>query len=163
MKKLFVSIILGLLMSLSVATVTLADATFSDVWELCPDGAWKVKSPSGGYICNAWFCDDAVPANGNNVWYLLGYDGSMISAGLVQDGTGNYYSIETNHNGYYGMMRYVDGWYNCNGQQVYLQFNKNHDGGFGKVINADGLAKLKAIYGVTPFNVTGGLQYTSTF
>lgn len=88
----------------------------------------------------------------------------MLSAGLVQDNTGNYYSLETNRNGYYGMMRYQDGWYNCNGQQVYLQFNQAHNNSFGAVINADGIEKLKAIYGVTRYNIGNETcTYTSTF
>ena len=88
----------------------------------------------------------------------------MLSAGLVQDLSGNFYSIETDHNGFYGMLRYIDGWYNCNGQQVYLRFSHNHDGSFGAVINPDGLAKLKEIYQVTPFAI-GNQQcvYTATF
>ena len=112
---------------------------------------------------NAWICDDAATGN-RDTWYLIDGDGNMVSAELVQDGTGNFYSLETEHNGFYGMLRYVDGWYNCNGQQVYLQFSHRHDGTFGAVINPDGLARLKAIYPVTPFGI-GNQQcvYTASF
>ncbi|MDO4808561.1 MAG: hypothetical protein Q4A04_01145 [Eubacteriales bacterium] len=37
--------------------------------------------------------------------------------------------------------------------QVYLEFSQKHDGTFGAVINADGLEKLKSIYGVTQYGV----------
>lgn len=43
--------------------------------------------------------------------------------------------------------------HSCNGVQVYLEFSQKHDGTFGTVINADGLEKLKSIYGVTQYGV----------
>ena len=77
----------------------------------------------------------------------------MLEAGLVQDNTGNYYSLETNHDGCFGMLRYTDGYYNCSGQQVYLKFSHEHNGTFGAITNTEGLEKLKAIYGVTQYGI----------
>lgn len=115
-------------------------------------------------ITSAWLCDDAIEANGQNVWYLMNTDGTMLAAGLVQDNTGNFYSLETTHNGYFGMLRYKNGVYDCNGQQVYLEFSNRHDGTFGAVTNAEGLAALKAIYGVTKFGIGNDrCMYTKTF
>ena len=124
-------------------------ALYSSGWYMDGAGNWMYKSPSGKAAVNTWLCDDVVAVNGQNVWYLIGADGKMITAGLIQDADGHFYSLETNHNGLFGMMRYQDGWYDCSGTQVYLTFNRNHDGSFGAVTNADGIEKLKAIYGVT--------------
>ena len=88
----------------------------------------------------------------------------MLAAGLVQDNTGNFYSLETMHNGYFGMLRYQNGYYNCNGELVYLEFEQNHNGSFAAVRNADGLAKLKEIYGVTQFSIGNDrCMYSKTF
>ena len=88
----------------------------------------------------------------------------MVTAGLVQDKTGNFYSLETVHNNTYGMLRHKDGYYDCSGQQVYLKFSQKQDGSFGAVINSDGLEKLKAIYGVTKYDIGNeNAVYTSTF
>ena len=141
-----------------------ATATYSGNWYTDAAGIWRIKNNAGQVVANAWLCDDAIAANGQNVWYLLNADGSMIINGLVQDNTGNFYSIETNHNGYYGMLRYQDGYYDCNGTQVYLQFSRAHNGTFGAIINAEGLAALQAIYGVTKFGVdNSNCVYTSKF
>ena len=110
-----------------------------------------------------WLCDDAITANGKKVWYLLGPDGKMITAGLVQDNTGNFYSLES-QGSYYGMLRYKNGYYNCNGQQVYLEFEQNNISSLGAIKNADGLAKLKQIYGVFQFPIGNqNSTYTSKF
>ena len=138
--------------------------TFSPNWYTDELGVWRIKNSAGQVVTNAWLCDDAVAANGQNVWYLLRHDGAMIAAGLVQDATGNFYSLETNHDGYFGMLSYTDGYYNCNGQQVYLKFSHEHNGTFGAVINADGIEKLKAIYGVTKYGIgNDNAVYTKTF
>ena len=34
-----------------------------------------------------------------------------------------------------------------NSQDVYLTFNREHNGSFGAITNADGIEKLKSIYG----------------
>ena len=141
-----------------------ATVTFSPNWNVDVYGVWRITNSAGQVVTNAWLCDDAVDANGQNVWYLLGADGAMLAAGLVQDNTGNFYSLETNHDGYFGMLRYTDGYYNCNGQQVYLKFSHEHNGTFGAVINADGIEKLKAIYGVTKYGIgNDNAVYTKIF
>ncbi|MBQ0100031.1 MAG: InlB B-repeat-containing protein, partial [Lachnospiraceae bacterium] len=71
--------------------------TFSSNWFTNELGVWRIKNSAGQVVTNAWLCDDAVAANGQNVWYLLTQDGAMLAAGLVQDNTGNFYSLETNH------------------------------------------------------------------
>lgn len=83
--------------------------------------------------------------NGKDVWYLLDAGGNMLTAGLVQDGTGNFYSLETSHNGYYGMLRYKSGTYDG----VSLQLESQHNGSFAAIKNADGIEALKTKYGVT--------------
>ena len=148
----------------SVPAAKKAAVTFSPNWYVDSYGVWRIKNSAGQVVTNAWLCDDAVAANGQNVWYLLTQDGAMLASGLVQDNTGNFYSLETNHDGYFGMLRYTDGYYNCNGQQVYLKFSKNHDGTFGAVVNPDGIEKLKAIYGVTKYGIGNeNAVYTKTF
>lgn len=88
----------------------------------------------------------------------------MITAGLVQDNTGNFYSLETEHNRYFGMLRYKDGYYNCNGQQIYLTFNREHKGSFGAVTNAGGIEKLKAVYGLKQIGIGNESSvYTASF
>lgn len=143
---------------------TTTGATYSPNWFVDASGVWKIRNSKGELVKNAWLCDDVITANGQNVWYLLQADGSMLSAGLVQDNTGNFYSLETTHNGYFGMMRYKDGYYDCNGQQVYLKFNQKHDNSFGAVINEDGLEKLKQIYGITKYPIGNETcTYTASF
>lgn len=131
------------------AMTSYADITFSSAWEQDAQGTWKAKYKDGSYVKNAWLCDDAVSANGLNVWYLLDPAGNMVSAGLVQDGTGNFYSLETNHDGYFGMLRYKSGNYNCNGQTVYLELESSHNGSFAAIKNQSAIDQLKAIYGLT--------------
>ena len=150
--------------TVSLAAGGPASITYSQFWRQDVSGFWYAVNTKGEVIRNTWLCDDAVKRNGKDAWYLLGSDGKMVTAGLIQDLTGNFYSLETNHNGYFGMLRYIDGWYNCNGVQVYLQFSQKHDGTFGAVMNADGLAQLKAIYGVTPYGVGNDrCVYTAQF
>lgn len=127
--------------------------TFSPNWYSDEYGVWRIHDNAGNVVANAWLCDDVIPENDKEVWYLLTADGAMIANGLVQDNTGNFYSLETEHNGYFGMLRYQDGTYNCNGQQVYLAFNREHKGSFGAITNPDGIEKLKAIYGVTRYGI----------
>ena len=141
-------------------TTYAAESTFSQYWYQDTDGTWKVRDGNGNIIKNAWLCDDAVASNGQNVWYLIDGNGNMVSAGLVQDQTGNYYSIETNHNGYYGMLRYQSGNYDG----VNLSLESSHNGGFAKILNNDGLEALKSKYGVTTVNIdNSNCVYTSSF
>ena len=136
-------------------------ATYSEYWKQDASGNWYVQKPDGTKVVNAWLCDDAVAANGKDVWYLLDANGQMISAGLVQDGTGNYYSIETEHNGYYGMLRYKSGNYGG----IDLQLEGSHNGSFAAIKNADGIAALNAKYGLTSVaNINNAnCVYTSSF
>ena len=103
-------IVLGLvaIMSLSLPLLSYA-STFSEFWYQDTQGNWHIQDNNGNMVTNAWLCDDAVPSNGQNIWYLIDSNGNMVSAGLVQDQTGNIYSLETSHNGYYGMLRYQSG------------------------------------------------------
>ena len=88
-------------------------------------------------------------ANGQNVWYLLGADGKMETAPLVQDATGNYYSLETSHNGFYGSLRYKNGNYDG----IYMEFSQKHDGTFGRIINQSAIDALKEKYGVKQYGL----------
>ena len=145
---------------IGIETAYAAESTFSEYWFQDADGSWKVRDSSGGIVKNAWLCDDAVSSNGQNVWYLLDANGNMITSGLVQDGTGNYYSIETNHNGFYGMLRYQSGNYDG----INLSLDSNHSGSFAAIQNAEGLESLKTKYGVTQVSISNSnCVYTSSF
>ena len=139
--------------------------TFSKNWFQEANGQWKIKNKAGQIVTSAWLCDDAVTANGQNVWYLLDQSGNMISNGCVQDATGNIYSLEMNHNGYFGMLRYKNGNYTCeDGTTVYLEFSQAHDGTFGAVINQAGKDFLIRKYGITQFGIGNqNIQYTKSF
>lgn len=134
--------------------------TFSKFWTQDAAGTWRIKDKAGNYVVNAWLCDNAVLGNGQNVWYLLNADGSMITAPLVQDNTGNYYSLEMNHNGYYGMLRYVNGTYDG----IYMEFSQKHDGTFGAITNQSAIDALKAKYGVVRYGIDNSNSvYTKDF
>lgn len=153
--------VLGLVavMSLSFSLLSYA-STFSEFWYQDTNGSWKVKDGSGNIVTNAWLCDDAVSSNGQNIWYLIDSNGNMVSAGLVQDQTGNIYSLETSHNGYYGMLRYQSGAYDG----VYLDLESSHGGSFAKIKNQEGVAGLQGIYGLTQVNIdNSNCVYTSSF
>lgn len=139
------TVLLTVVLALSASVAALAAQTYSDIWKEGTDGSWTAFDKNGQQVTNAWLCDDAVNGNGKNVWYLMGTDGKMIAAGLVQDGTGNYYSIETEHNGYYGMLRYKSGTYDG----IYLELESEHNGSFAAIKNKEGIEALKAKYGVT--------------
>ena len=134
--------------------------TFSEFWFQDSQGNWKVRDNNGNTITNAWLCDDAVESNGQNIWYLIDATGNMVSAGLVQDQTGNIYSLETSHNGYYGMLRYKSGAYDG----VYLDLEASHGGSFAKIKNQEGVTGLQGIYGLTQVNIdNSNCVYTSSF
>lgn len=146
--------------AIGVGTVYAAETTFSSYWYQDTDGTWKVRDGNGNIIKNAWLCDDAVASNGQNVWYLIDGNGNMVSAGLVQDQTGNYYSLETNHNGYYGMLRYKSGNYDG----IDLNLESSHNGSFAAILNEEGINSLKSKYGVTTVNISNAnCVYTSSF
>ncbi|MCQ2414521.1 MAG: InlB B-repeat-containing protein [Lachnospiraceae bacterium] len=141
-------------------TAAAGTATFSKNWFADAAGVWRIKDKAGNIVTSAWLCDDAVAANGQSVWYLMNTDGTMLAAGLVQDNTGNYYSLEMNHNGYYGMLRYVNGTYDG----IYMEFSQKHDGTFGAITNQSAIDALKAKYGVTKFGVGNeNCIYTKNF
>lgn len=134
--------------------------TFSEYWYQDSQGNWKVRDNNGNTVTNAWLCDDAVPSNGQDIWYLIDSNGNMVSAGLVQDQTGNIYSLETSHNGYYGMLRYKSGAYDG----VYLDLESSHGGSFANIKNAEGRSGLQVIYGLTQVNIdNSNCVYTSSF
>ena len=159
MKKKIAFIISTLIMSLSLPLLSHA-STFSEYWYQDSQGNWHIQDQNGNTITNAWLCDDAVPSNGQNIWYLIDSNGNMVSAGLVQDQTGNIYSLETSHNGYYGMLRYQSGAYDG----VYLDLESSHGGSFANIKNQDGRNGLQAIYGLTQVNIdNSNCVYTSSF
>ena len=158
-KKSFMVLGLTVAMSLSLPLLSYA-STFSEYWYQDNQGNWHIKDNNGNMVTNAWLCDDAVGSNGQDVWYLIDSNGNMISSGLVQDQTGNIYSLETNHNGYYGMLRYQSGAYDG----VYLDLESSHGGSFAKIKNQDGIEGLKGIYGLTQVNIdNSNCVYTSSF
>ena len=74
--------------------------------------------------------------------------------------TNLYYSLEMNHNGYYGMLRYKNGTYDG----IYMEFSQKHDGTFGAITNQSAIDALKAKYGVTKFGIGNDrCVYTKTF
>ncbi len=158
-KKSLIVLVSSLLMSLSLPILSYA-STFSDFWYQDGSGNWKIRDNNGNMVTNAWLCDDAVTSNGQNIWYLIDSNGNMVSAGLVQDQTGNIYSLETSHNGYFGMLRYQSGAYDG----VYLDLEASHEGSFAKIKNAEGVSGLQAIYGLTQVNIdNSNIVYTSSF
>ena len=160
MKKKLLSILAStLFISLSLPLCSYA-SSFSEFWFQDTNGTWKVQDNNGNIVKNAWLCDDAVPSNGQDIWYLIDSNGNMVSAGLVQDQTGNIYSLETSHNGYYGMLRYKSGAYDG----VYLDLESSHGGSFAKIKNQEGIDGLQAIYGLTQVNIdNSNCVYTSSF
>lgn len=159
MKKKIVFLISILIMSLSLPLLSYA-STFSEYWYQDTQGNWHIQDNNGNMVTNAWLCDDAVSSNGQNIWYLIDSNGNMVSAGLVQDQTGNIYSLETSHNGYYGMLRYQSGAYDG----VYLDLESSHGGSFAKIKNQEGVTGLQGIYGLTQVNIdNSNCVYTSSF
>ena len=153
--------VLGLAMGMSLSMSLLSYAsTFSEYWYQDNQGNWHIQDQNGNMVTNAWLCDDAVSSNGQNIWYLIDATGNMVSAGLVQDQTGNIYSLETSHNGYYGMLRYKSGVYDG----VYLDLEASHGGSFAKIKNQEGVTGLQGIYGLTQVNIdNSNCVYTSSF
>ena len=129
-------------------------ADFSSFWY--QDGAnWKIQDGSGNTILNAWVCDNAVTANHNTDtnWYLMNANGAMYE-GIIQDQNGNYYLLNPEHNGTYGMMVTTNG-FTYNG--VTYQFDQNHDGAYGKILNTEAVAASGLT--VTQVNTAGKPNY----
>ena len=128
--------------------------SFSSYWY--QDGAnWKIQDGSGNTILNAWVCDNAVTANHNTDtnWYLMNANGAMYE-GIIQDQNGNYYLLNPEHNGTYGMMVTTNG-FTYNG--VTYQFDQNHDGAYGKILNTEAVAASGLT--VTQVNTAGKPNY----
>ena len=145
----------------AVSSIPSFAASFSPFWKETSGGSWYVEDNYGNRVVNAWLCDDAVPENGKNVWYLLDEWGNMVTDGLVRDGTGNYYSLETEHNGYYGMLRYRSGMYNG----TWLDLESSHAGAFAAIRNQDGVNALMQKYGLRDVSYinNNNIVYTSSF
>ena len=153
--------VLGLTIGMSLSMSLLSYAsTFSEYWYQDNQGNWHIQDQNGNMVTNAWLCDDAVGSNGQDIWYLIDSNGNMVNTGLVQDQTGNIYSLETSHNGYYGMLRYKSGAYDG----VYLDLEASHGGSFAKIKNQEGVTGLQGIYGLTQVNIdNSNCVYTSSF
>lgn len=175
MKKKFITMVLAGALSVGSCMTVLAatqgnsyttmamqttQATFSSYWYQDSTGAWHIKDGSGNQITNAWVCDNAIQSNGSNVWYLIDGNGNMITSGLVQDQTGNYYSLEMNHNGYYGMLRHESGNYDG----ISLTLNQDHAGSFASIQNQDGIKALQSKYGLAQVGIgNSNIVYTADF
>ena len=159
-KRTLITFILAAVLA-AAACMPAAAASFSRFWKQSSDESWYIEDNAGNRITNAWLCDDAVPENGKDVWYLLDEWGNMITDGLVQDGTGNYYSLETEHNGYYGMLRYRSGNYGG----ISLDLEGSHAGAFAAIKNADGVNALRQKYGLRDVShiSNSNIVYTSSF
>ncbi len=159
-KRTIIAIALAVITA-AFTSIPAAAATFSPFWKQSSDGTWFIEDNAGNRVTDAWLCDDAVPENGKNVWYLLDEWGNMVSDGLVQDGTGNYYSLETEHNGYYGMLRYRSGDYGG----IRLDLESSHNGSFAAIKNADGVDALRQKYGLRDVSYidNSNIVYTSSF
>ena len=153
--------VLGLAVGMSLSMSLLSYAsTFSEYWYQDNQGNWHIQDQNGNMVTNAWLCDDAVGSNGQDIWYLIDSNGNMVNTGLVQDQTGNIYSLETSHNGYYGMLIYKSGAYDG----VYLDLEASHGGSFAKIKNQEGVTGLQGIYGLTQVNIdNSNCVYTSSF
>lgn len=161
-KHLKISILTVILVIMSAVTVFAAE--FSQYWYQDGSGNWHIKDGNGKVVSNAWLCDDAVPSNGKNIWYLIDANGNMVSAGLVKDGTGNYYSLEMNHDGHFGMLRYESKTYTADGLTVNLSLESSHNGSFAAIKNSEGREALQAKYGVKNINIdNSNILYTSKF
>lgn len=161
LKILFLSAALTVIIGM---TAFAANPTFSKFWYQTDDGIWHVKDENGTTIKNCWFCDDAVASNGKNIWYLIDKNGNMVSYPLVQDGTGNCYSLENNHDGYYGMLHYEDKAYLYDGESITLDVVSAHDGSFAAIENEDGIEALKGKYGLKTISIdNSNIVYSSDF
>lgn len=154
-------VLLFSLLSVLPAAFTVQAAPFSEFWKQDDNGAWYVEKPDGERVRNAWLCDDAVTENGREIWYLIDKDGYMTESPLVKDGTGNCYSVETGHDGYYGMLRNRSGIYGG----ISLNIEERHEGSFAAILNEDGITALTEAYGMTgvPEIDNSNCVYTSTF
>ena len=124
-----------------------ASTGYSVNWKQNEAGKWFVQKNDGTTIKNAWFGDDTDPANVK--WYILGPDGFMVEAPLIRDKTGTYYSIETDHNGNFGMMRNKSGVYDG----ISIAINEVRNATYGAVMNQDAIEAMKKKYGVVDMEI----------
>lgn len=136
-------------------------ASFSEFWKQDNNGEWYVEKPDGERVTGVWLCDDAVEENGKEVWYLIGKNGYMVTAPLVRDDKGSCYSIETEHNGHYGMLRNTSGTYGG----ISLSIEEKHEGDFAAIQNDEGIRALEEACGMTDVSEISSKKcvYTSTF
>lgn len=159
MKKRFLFFAAFAVMLLSL-NFTAQAASYSSAWYVS-NGSWYIKGPNGQALRGAWVCDNAAGPGSADNWYLIDTNGQMVTAPLVVDAGGYYYSLETNHNGNYGMLRHTNGTYDG----IYLSFNQVHNGSFGAITNVEGINALKAKYGVTSVAhiSSSNCYYTSSY
>lgn len=139
----------------SAGTAKTAELPYSNHWYQGTDGSWYLKGKDEKPVTSVWVCDDVKEENRGNIWYLIGTDGKMESSPLVQDISGNYYSLEMRHEGNFGMLRWKNGSYDLgNGQSVYLEFEQTHNGSFGAIKNKEGIEALKKQFGVKVFPIS---------
>lgn len=126
-------------------------------WYLDSAG-WHIKDENSTMLKNTWLCDDVQDPT-KSTWYLIDSSGTMVISPLVQDGTGNLYSLETEHTGYYGSLRHTDGTYDG----IALTFEQDHNGSFGAI--RSGADALKAKYSIADISSINNLNtvYTSSF
>lgn len=115
--------------------------SFASCWVQDGSGEWRVKCSDGTYLTNAWFCDDS--DGSKDTWYLLDDNGCMVAFPFIFDSFGNFYSLETGHNGRYGMMRHKNGTYDG----IKMKFETSHNGAFGSIKNDDAVDALFNKYG----------------
>ena len=157
-KSIFLTMVFIMLMGMTAYAAE--EGAYSEYWRQDAQGVWHIYDGNGVMVRNAWVCDDAVAANGQEVWYLIDPNGNMVTAGLLQDSLGNYYSLETGANGYNGMMRNKAGDY----EGIHIEIDQSHTSGtFGKILNQEAIQALAAKYGVTQISPTASQNnvYTS--
>jgi len=125
---------------------------FSERWYKGTDGNWRINDKNGTPIKDTWVCDDTSAYYANKLWFIMDGSGKMIDVGLVRDRDGKFYSLETADPYCQGMVRYHNGYYDCNGEQVYLEFTQTGPC-FGSITDTTIIDKLEGIYGLTEVSV----------
>ena len=154
MKKSLRTLLAAITIVCSMCMTCYAENNFSSYWY--QNGpSWSIRDGNGLMITKAWVCDNAVTANNNTDtnWYLMS-DVGLMYEGIIQDQNGNYYLLNPEHNGTYGMMVTTNG-FTYNG--VTYQFDQNHDGTFGKILNTGDIARSGLT--VTQVNTAGKMNY----
>ena len=154
MKKSLRTFLAAFTLAGTMCMTSYADNNFSSYWY--QNGSnWSIRDGNSMMITNAWVCDNAVTANNNTDtnWYLMS-DVGLMYEGIIQDQNGNYYLLNPEHNGTYGMMVTTNG-FTYNG--VTYQFDQNHDGTFGKILNTGDIARSGLA--VTQVNTAGKANY----